>query len=1043
MINSILEFSLRQRAFIILASLLLLGAGLWSATLLPIDAVPDITGVQVQVNTEVPALSPEESERLVTQPIEIELAGLPGVDEMRSITKFGLSQVTLQFKDHIDIYRARQLVTERLQGIVERLPHATFPKLAPISTGLGEIFYYSIRFRPGAPGIPATEQAQLIELNQIQEYIIKPTLRTIAGIADINATGGFEKQFVIQAKPEALSAIGMTFNEVADLISQNVENAGGGIISRDGQQLSVRAVTRVASADAIANLPLKFGSGVRPLLVKDVADVVIGTKFRTGAATVNGQEAVMGTTLMLAGENSREVAQRVKARLKDAQTKLPSNVEIEIQYDRSGLVDQTLHTIKTNLFEGAVLVVAVLLALLGNWRAAIIVALAIPLSFLFALTGMLKGKVSGNLMSLGAVDFGLIVDGAVVMVENIVRELGRRQHQLGRLLTPSERTETVLQASKQVGSPMFFGVVIITVVYIPILALTGIEGKMFHPMAITVMLALVGALILSLTLVPALCSLWLSGSISERDNALLRFIKALYVPSLALALKLKWLVAIASLGVCAAAVWVFLHLGSEFVPKLDEGSITAMVYKPNGMTVEEAVRTDIEIEKSLLRDFPEITRVFSRIGTSEIASDPMPPNQSDLYVFYRPIAEWPGGTGRPSTKSELETAIVEQVKKLKPDYSLLMAQPIEMRFNEMLEGTRAELAVKIFGSNYDVLDKLAEQVKTILENTPGAAEVEFESSGRTAQLEINLHRDALSRYGMQAQEVNQSIATALAGQEVGTLVEDNRRFDIVVRMPEQLRSDVEQIKKLPLRVGESGLVTLGKLVDFQTVDTVDPILRENGQRRAALMVNLATNDIEGYVRAAQARILKEVKLPEHYLIEFGGQFENLQEARGRLAIVIPAALLLIFTLIYLSFRSFRQALIIYSAIPLAITGGIFALWMRQMPFSITAAVGFIALSGVAVLNGLVLTSYFNQLRQEGRSLREAVVEGASARLRPVFMTALVASFGFIPMALATGAGAEVQRPLATVVIGGVISSTFLTLILLPVLYAWFERDKKV
>jgi cobalt-zinc-cadmium resistance protein CzcA len=1038
MIDKILEISLRQRAFVLLAAFALLGVGLWSGERLPIDAVPDITGVQVQINTEVPALAAEESERLVTRPIEIEMAGVPGLEEMRSLTKFGLSQVTLQFRDGTDVYRARQHVTERLQAAVERLPQNVAPKLAPISTGLGEIFYYNVSYKPGAQK-PNSVCEQLFELNELQEYTIKPLLRTVPGIADINESGGYERQFVIQPRPEDLERTGITFSELADIIAANVENAGGGIISRGGNQLTIRAVTRANTIEDIGNLPVKFAAGVKPLLVKDLADVTYGSRFRTGAATIDGEETVIGTTMMLAGENSREVAERVKARLVEIQEKLPDNVQIQPQYDRSVLINKTIHTVRNNLFEGAILVIAVLFALLGNWRAALIVTAAIPLSFLFAVTGMLKFGVSGNLMSLGAIDFGLIIDGAVVIVENVVRQLGIRQHDLGRPLTTEERLHMVLTASKQVGSPMFFGVTIITIVYIPILALTGIEGKMFHPMALTVMLALTGALILALTLMPVLCSFLLRGRIRERDNFILRGLKAIFEPSLRLALALRWIVVLAAIAVFAGSIWLFNHLGAEFVPKLDEGSITAMLYKPVGMSMEDSLKTDLEVENRLHAEFPEITRVFSRIGTSEIATDPMPPNESDVYIFYKPLSKWPKTADRPRNKAELREHIEATLKKMNPSYDILFAQPIEMRFNEMLEGTKAELSVKVFGNDYDVLEKLAEQIKGILENTPGAAQVEFETEGRIPQLLIEAKHNELQRYGLSSAEVNKAISAALAGKVVGTAIDGEKRYEIVVRMPENLRADDEKIRQLPLRVGEHGLIKLGQVVDFKTVKVVEPILRDDGHRRAALLVNLGGRDVEGFVRDAEQRIKQQVKMPEGYLIEFGGQYKNLQEARARLAIVVPAALALIFVLIFVAFGSLRQASLVYTGIPLAVTGGVLSLWLRGMPFSITAAVGFIALSGVAVLNGLVMITYFNQLREQGLSIREAVIEGSLTRLRPVLMTALVASLGFVPMAIATGTGAEVQRPLATVVIGGVLSSTFLTLLLLPVLYDWVER----
>ncbi|HEY0548570.1 MAG TPA: CusA/CzcA family heavy metal efflux RND transporter, partial [Verrucomicrobiae bacterium] len=953
--------------------------------------------------------------------------------------------VSVTFDDDVDLYFARAQVQQRMQDAVMQLPPGAEPMLGPPATAMGEVFEYLVE-RDSTTGVgPAVgaDSLELVELTNIQEYTIKPLLRGVPGIAEINESGGYERQFVIQPKPEALEAVGMTFSELAALVAQNVQNEGGGIISRGGQQLTIRAVSRVRNADELAELPLKFGVGVKPLLVKDVADVKVGTKFRTGAATLNGKETVIGTTMMLAHQNSREVAERVKKRIADIQTKLPEGVEIQIQYDRSLLIDRTIGTVKTNLFEGAALVVVLLLLLMGNWRAALIVACAIPLSFLFALIGMAKFGISGNLMSLGAIDFGLLIDGAIVIVENVVRQLGQKQYQLGRALTSQERMQVVLSASKQVATPMFCGVTIIAVVYIPILALTGIEGKMFHPMALTVMLAMAGALVLALTLMPVLCSFLLGGKIHEGDNRLIQFVKRLYAPTLDAALRLRWVVVVAALLLFAGTAWLYTRLGAEFVPTLDEGSITSMLYKPVGMSMEESLRTDIEVENRLLAEFPEITRIFTRIGTSEIASDPMPPNESDVYIFYKSMKEWPKTAGRPTNKSELREQIEALLKKINPDYNILFAQPIEMRFNEMLEGTKAQLAVKIFGNDYDVLEKLAEQIKGLLEKTPGVAQVEFETEGRTPQLQMNVKRDVLRKYSLQAAEVNKAIHAALAGEIVGQIVDGNRRFDIAVRMPEQLRADDEEIKKLPLRVGDSGMLPLGQVVEFSTLKTVEPIQRDEGQRRAALMVNLKTRDIEGYVRAAQQTIQQEVKLPEGYLVEFGGQFEkNLQQARARLAVVVPTALVLIFILIFLTFHSLRQAFLVYSGIPLAMTGGVAALWLRDMPFSITAAVGFIALTGVAVLNGVVLVSYFNQLREEGKSVLDAVREGSLTRLRPVLMTAAVASLGFVPMAIATGAGAEVQRPLATVVIGGILSSTFLTLVLLPVLYAWFERKQK-
>ncbi len=1039
MLQRIIEASLRQRAFLLIVAAVSVFIGLWSANNLPIDAVPDITSPQVQINTEVPALAPEETEKAVTIPLEMEMSGIQGVQEMRSLTKFGLSQVTLIFSDHSDIYRDRQLVAERLQTAASRLPPGLTPQLAPISTGLGEIYYYTLAYRRDATNRPPDRLEELRELREIHEFVVKPMLRTTPGIAEINVNGGYERQLVIQPRPEDLAKAGLTFADLAAIVAANVENTGGGVIHSGDDQLMVRSVARVSTTAEIAGLPIKFASGVKPLLVGDVADVAIGSAFRTGAATENGEEAVLGTAMMLAGQNSRTVAKRFKERIEEIATRLPPGIEIRTQYDRADLVDATIATVRKNLFEGAILVVVVvLLGMLGNWRAALIVAAAIPLSFLWALTGMVRFGISGNLMSLGAVDFGLIIDGAVVMVENIVRQLGEKQKHLGRTLTVAERVQTVAAASKQVANPMFFGVLIITIVYIPILALTGIEGKMFHPMAITVMLALGGALVLALTLMPVLCSYLLGGRIREGDNFFVRLLKRAYEPALLLVLAKPWLIVVSTIIWTALSVLAFRQLGAEFVPKLDEGSHTVMVYRTNSMNLEVSLAMELATEKLLLT-IPEVERVFCRLGTSEVATDPMPPSQNDLYIFYKPRSEWRKVDGRRITKSDLAALIEEEVQKQLPDQSFLFAQPIEMRFNELLEGVRSDLSVKIIGQDYDVMEELAAKVKDILETVPGLGEVEFEAQGRAPVLEIIVNRDALRRYNLHAADVNRTIATALAGETVGLGYDGDRRREIVVRLKGELRDRIEAIRALPVRVGEHGLVALEKVAEFRTVSSVDPIVREDGHRRVALMVNLRGRDVEGFVKEAQQKIAAQVPMPEGYTLEFGGQFKNLQEARLRLMFVVPVTLVMIFLLVFMAFGSLRQAFVIYTGVPLAVTGGVLTLWARGMPFSISAAVGFIALSGVAVLNGVVMISYINDLREQGRNLRDAVVQGAMTRLRPVLMTAFVASLGFVPMALATGPGAEVQRPLATVVIGGIISSTFLTLALLPVLYIYTER----
>jgi cobalt-zinc-cadmium resistance protein CzcA len=1041
MIDRILEFSMRQRALVLLFAAALMAAGLYAVTRLPIDAVPDLTGVQVQINTEVPSLAPEETEKSVTRLIEVEMQGLPGVEEIRSLTKFGLSQVTMNFQDGTHVLQARQLVAERLNGILDELPHGCSPKLAPISTGLGEIFYYTVHWKPDAPGKPSSEKEALMALFDAQEYVVKPLLRSVAGVAEINSNGGHQRQVVVEPRLDMLVGAGLTVGDLADGIRVNVENAGGGIVSRDGRQVTIRAVGRVQSAREIEELPLKFGAAVEPIRVRDVAAVTAGAKFRTGAASMDGEEVVLGTVMMLAGENARVVCQRVIPQLDVVREKLPPGVELTVVYDRRELVERTIGTVKSNLWEGAVLVVVVLMALLGNWRAALIVASAIPLSFLFAISGMVRFGISGNLMSLGAVDFGLIIDGAVVMVENIVCQLAHRQAHLGRTLTAHERAATVLEASQQVGRPMFFGVLIITLVYVPILALTGIEGKMFQPMAWTVMLALGGALVLALSLMPVLCSFALGGAVEEKDNFLIRGAKAVYGRLLAGALGLRWLVAGGALVLFGVSVAVFFELGAEFVPKLDEGAITAMVYREVGMSLEESLRQQLLIEKKIRKDFPEVTRVFCRLGTSEVATDPMPPSEGDLYIFYKPLSEWPRSPGRPTNKQELCEAILKAVHETIPGHNLEFSQPIEARFNEMLEGSKSALSVKVFGPDFDVLESLAGKIRDIIKGLPGG-DADLEVDGRTSTMVLEVKRAELLRRNTPSAEVNRAVSAALGGDAVGTMWEGSRRRSIVVRLPEEQRADLEAVRSLPVRVGETGILSLGQLVDVRMEKTVEPIRHEVGQRRVGLMVDVQGTDMEGFVNAAIAQIREKVVFPEGYSFEFGGTFKNLSEARARLSVVVPAALALILMLIFGAFGSLRQTLVIATGIPLALTGGIFALKFRGLPFSITAAVGFIALSGVAVLNGLVLITYFNQLRHQGHSVLDAVRDGALSRLRPVLMTAMVAALGFIPMALATGAGAEVQRPLATVVIGGILSSTFLTLVLLPVLYAWMERDTK-
>ena len=1041
MINRLLEFSLKQRAAVLLASALLMAFGIWAALRLPIDAVPDITNVQVQINTAVPALAPEEIEKLVTFPIESEMAGLPEMIELRSLSKFGLSQVTMIFRDGTDVFRTRQFVSERLQSVLEDLPPGVTPKLAPITTGLGEIYYYAVQFTRDATNKPATRKEQLMALKLIHDYSIKPLLRNTPGVAEVNTSGGYEKQIVIQPDPDRLASAGLSFDELATKIGENTRNVGGGLVEIGGEQLVIRGNNRVATTAEIAQLPLKFGAGVKPMLVGDVASVGIGSAFRTGASTDQGEEALVSAAIMLAGETSRTVADAVRKKLQDIQVKLPHGIEIRPLYDRSALVNRTIKTVERNLFEGALLVVVILFLLLGNWRAAVIVAFAIPLSMLFAMIGMTRFGISGNLMSLGAIDFGLIIDGAVVMVENILRRLGEKQHHLGRRLTTEERAREVLHSAKEVANPMFFGVLIITLVYVPILSLQGIEGKMFKPMAMVVMLALGGALVLALTLMPVLCSFFLGGNIQEEDNWLMRIFKRLYKPLLHFGLRFRWLVVLPMAVIFALSVFLFTRLGSEFIPQLDEGDLTLQFIRSSSAGLEASLDMQLKSEQVLKKEFPEIREIFSRIGTAEIALDPMGPNVADTYVMLQPQEQWRKIDGQRATKEQLAELMRRTLTEKVPGQAYLISQPIQMRFNEIMAGARADLLCKIYGDSFEQLELLAGQMRDILRSIPGGKESEFDAVGRVPMLEITPNRDALRRYNVHSEEINKVIGIALAGEQVGTLIEGNRRFPIVVRLSDSRREDVELMKGLPLRTDAGGLLKLGQVANIKVVEQVGMIARENTQRRVGILVNVRGRDTASFVQEATDKIRQQVKFPDGYYFEFGGQFKNLVEAKARLTVVVPLALALIFILIFLSFGSLRQTMIVYTGIPLAITGGILAIWMRGMPFTISAGVGFIALSGVAVLNGLIMISYFNSLREQGRSLHDAVREGALTRLRPVLMTAMVASLGFVPMALSHGAGAEVQRPLATVVIGGIISSTFLTLVLLPTLYEWVEKRK--
>ncbi len=1048
MISALLGLVTRNRLWVALITALVAAVGIWSFTTLKIDAIPDITGVQVQINTMVPVLAPEEIERLVTLPVERAMGGQPGLVETRSLTKTGLSQVTLLYKDGTDQLRARQLVTERLAAVREQLPAGASAQLAPITTGLGEIYYYTLEWKRPPAGLDP--QRQLMELYEAQEYTVRPMLRSVAGVADVNSNGGIEQQFVVQPDPERLSAHGITASELAASIGENVENAGGGIITRGANQLTIRADARVMDAAQIGAIPVKFAGALTPLQVRDVADVVIGSAPRQGTATQNGRETVLGTVMMLVGQNSREVALRVEANLADIQAALPAGMVIHQQYSRSDLVDRTVATVAENLGLGALLVAIVLLFVMGNWRAALIVALVIPLAFLVTVIGMNAIGLSGNLMSLGALDFGLIVDGAIVVVESSLRLMAERRRDKGEPLVPEERRAIVADAARRVARPTLFGIVIIGLVYVPVLSLGGVEGKLFQPMAQAVMLAVFAGLIWTFTIVPALSAWLLRAPQGEEEQGpskgLIGHAERLYIPALDRAIGYPALMATGALALLVVTLLLFRTLGAQFTPQLDEGAITAMVYRPVGLSLGRSLALEAETEQQILKTFPQVTHTFSRIGTSEVATDPMPPNENDLYIFYAPEKDWPKGDGKPRTKAELVAAIEAVGHRVSAAQGFEFAQPIEMRFNEMLEGVRADVSVKVFGPDYDVLERLAGQAKAVIEHQPGTEGVEFETAGRPESVVVTLDRQAMLRLGLGAAEVNRAINDAIGGAEVGFIPEGDARHAIVVRMSERSRADPAAILALPLRVGAYGMVPLSRVARLQQIRAVEPILHDGSKRRAALMVNLNTSDLAGYVQKARDAVRAQVALPPGYRIEFGGQFRQLEAAQQRLSIVVPATLLMIFLLVYAALGSLKEALIVYTGIPFAVTGGVLALFLRGMPFSITAAIGFIALSGIAMLNGLVLIDHINGLRdgRDGgrpRSVDEAVRQGARDRLRPVLSTALVAAIGFVPMAIANGAGAEVQRPLATVVIGGIITSTILTLLLLPSFYRRLVRDR--
>jgi cobalt-zinc-cadmium resistance protein CzcA len=1039
MLKRIIQLSIAHRWAVLAIVILLGGLGIWNFQRLPIDATPDITNVQVQINTEATGYSPLEAEQRVTFPIETAIAGLPALQYTRSVSRYGLSQVTVVFEDGTDIYFARQQVNERLQSVRGQLPPGLEPQLGPIATGLGEIFMYVVEAEEGTlkpDGSTYTPE----DLRTLQDWVIRPQLRNTRGVTEVNTIGGFVRQYHVTPWPQRLSALGLTLRDVVEALEANNANLGAGYVERYGEQLLLRSSGQADGIEDLEGIVVANRNGV-PIRIVDVADVVMGEELRTGAATENGKEIVLGTVFMLVGENSREVAQATAKQLEVASRALPPGVTAKPIYDRTELVDRTIRTVEANLVEGALLVVVVLFLLLGNVRAAIITALVIPLAMLLTITGMVSNRVSGNLMSLGALDFGLIVDGAVIISENCLRRLGQAQQRLGRLLTRDERFSLAEDATVEVIKPSIFGVMIITIVYVPIFALSGIEGKMFHPMAFTVVLALTAALLLSLTFVPAAIALFVTGKVAERESPIMRGARFGYQPLLDFALRFRVFVVSGAVALVALAGFAASRMGSEFIPNLDEGDIALHALRIPGTSLTQAIEMQKALESSI-KQMPEVERVVAKIGTADIATDPMPPSVADTYVLMKDRKEWPDPRKpRAQVVSELE-ALVRKI----PGNNYEFTQPIQMRFNELISGVRSDVAVKVFGDDTDQLLALGDEIEGVIAGLDGAEDVKVEQVTGLPVLQITPDRSALARLGLNVSDLQSVVGASFGGAEAGSIFEGDRQFAIVVRLPESLRRDVDAIGRLriplPERDGEiRGFVPLQEVARIEMSIGANQISRENGKRRVVVTANVRGRDLGSFVTELQSRIEEQVEAPSGYWVEYGGTFEQLISGAQRFALVVPVALLMIIGLLYVLFRSARDALVVFSGVPLAMTGGVAALLIRDLPLSISAGVGFIALSGVAVLNGVVMLTFIRSLREQGLGIDEAIREGALARLRPVLMTALVASLGFIPMAFNVSAGSEVQRPLATVVIGGVVSSTALTLLVLPALYRLVRRRR--
>lgn len=1038
MFESLIRFSIAQRMLVLLLAVGVAIAGIYSYQRLPIDAVPDITNVQVQINTMAPGYSPLEAEQRVTYPLETVMAGLPNLQQTRSLSRYGLSQVTVIFKEDTDIFFARQLVNERITQARDKLPAGLTPEMGPIATGLGEIYLWTVEASTDARKADGTIYTDT-DLREIQDWVIKPQLRNVPGVTEINSIGGYVKEYQIAPDPERLASLGVSLADLVSAIDSNNHNKGAGYIEKRGEQYLVRAPGQLRNVEDIRDVIIKNSAGV-PVRVRDVAEVGIGQELRTGAATADGKEVVLGTVFMLMGQNSGVVSEAVDRKMTEINRNLPKGVRIITVYDRTNLVAKAIRTVRNNLLEGAILVIVVLFSFLGNLRAAIITAAVIPLSMLFTFTGMVHYQVSANLMSLGALDFGIIIDGAVVIVENCIRRLAHSQQRLGRPLTQEERFTEVFEASKESRRPLLFGQLIIMVVYLPIFALSGVEGKMFHPMAFTVVAALLGAIVLSVTFVPAAVATFVTGRVQEKENIFMVVARRWYNPMYDYVMSIKPVVLSIATVVIILSGLLMMRMGSEFVPNLNEGDFAFQTIRAPGVSLTQAVEMQMHIESTLKKKFPEIDRVFTRIGTAEIATDPMPPSLSDGYIMLKPVDEWPDPT---KSRDQLRAEISQTVWKI-PGNNYDFSQPIQLRFNELISGVRSDVAVKIFGDDLDTLHRLADETAAVLQRVPGSSEVKVEQTTGLPVLTVRIDRQKAARYGLNMVDVQDVVAGAIGGTTAGTLFEGDRRFDIVVRLPESLRTDLEAMKRLPIAMpvpdaqNRRRFIQLAEVATLELAPGPNQISRENGKRRVVVTSNVRNRDVGSYVVDAE-QALEKVTLPTGYWNTWGGTFENLQSATERLKLVVPAALFLVFLLLYAMFGNVKDGLLVFTGIPFALTGGVLALWLRDIPLSISASVGFIALSGVAVLNGLVLISFIRNLQEQGLPLVDAVREGTMTRLRPVLVTALVASLGFLPMAIATGTGAEVQRPLATVVIGGILSSTLLTLLVLPMLYLLAHR----